>query len=141
MRDADDPIWLLEARKYLGTKPVPTVRRAWCANFVRGCLEFCGISAPRSKKARAFLSWGEELKFPKRGCIVILWRKRPQGTLGHVGLFLGYSKTGNLRLLGGNQKDTVSIQVYPKYRVLGYRWPNNIPRNDQSEELLRQSQN
>jgi uncharacterized protein (TIGR02594 family) len=127
-RHPDDPVWLVEAQKYIGTKPVPIVRRAWCANFVRGCLEFSGIPAPCSKKSRAYLDWGLELPFPKRGCIVVFWRKRPEGTLGHVGFFLGYSKTGNLRILGGNQNDTVCVASYPKNRVLGYRWPkeNNI---------------
>lgn len=125
MAPRTDPIWLNEAKLYLGTKPVPVPRTGWCAHFVRGCLEFVGIPAPRSKKARSFLRWGRELKYPVRGCVVVLWRKDPNSTLGHTGFFLGYSKTGNIRVLGkDNLSEFVTVKIYPKTRVLGYRWPN-----------------
>src|SRR5690606_23551067 len=41
---------------------------------------------------------------------------------GHVGFVLGAAED-KLFLLGGNQKDAVSVQSFPVARLLGLRWP------------------
>jgi peptidoglycan hydrolase-like protein with peptidoglycan-binding domain len=59
---------------------------------------------------------------PAPGDIVIFWRERPDSWKGHVGIFFGFSKNRSLVFsLGGNQKNTVSIQGYNASTVLGFR--------------------
>jgi hypothetical protein len=36
-------------------------------------------------------------------------------------------KDGAIVLLGGNQGDAVSYKSFPAARIMGYRWPNEIP--------------
>jgi lysozyme family protein len=62
------------------------------------------------------------LATPRLGCLAVLWRGDPTGPEGHVGFFLGADASG-VHLLGGNQGDRVSVEVFPRGRVLGYRWP------------------
>jgi len=38
-----------------------------------------------------------------------------------VGFFQGYDDDGNIKVLGGNQSDSVSVQSYPSSRLLGFR--------------------
>jgi uncharacterized protein (TIGR02594 family) len=89
---------------------------AWCSAFTNWCLEKAGYAGTDSAWARNWLNWGRELKTPRRGCIVVFSR----GNGGHVGFYMGKSGS-NIRVLGGNQGDTVSIASYPAARVLGYR--------------------
>lgn len=89
---------------------------AWCSAFVNWCVEKAGYAGTDSAWARNWLNWGQELKKPRRGCIVVFSR----GSGGHVGFYMG--KTGsNVKVLGGNQGDAVSIAAYPADRLLGYR--------------------
>ena len=107
----------------------------WCSAF---CSYICWlIGLPRSKKlrARSWLNVGRPVSLDEaeRGFdAVILSRGRnaPDWTVidapGHVGL---YSEPGlysgnslmRVKLLGGNQDDSVSIKSYPVSRVIGVR--------------------
>lgn len=62
---------------------------------------------------------GTRLAAPVYGCIVIFSR---QGG-GHVGPVMGVDKQGRLLVMGGNQKDAVSIAPFDRVRVLAYVWP------------------
>ena len=95
----------------------------WCAGFIGGVLEAVQIKSTRSAAARSYLKWGEILKAPIPGCIVILERGP---VYGHVFFVLGQDKWGNLVGIGGNQSNMVSIRSFPRKRVLGYRWPNGV---------------
>jgi uncharacterized protein (TIGR02594 family) len=99
----------------------------WCAAFVGGVLEECGIKSTRSAAARSYLKWGRGIPAPVEGCIVIFWRGSPSGWSGHVGFVVGQDQAGNLMVLGGNQGDEVNIRPFPISRVLGYRWPEQAP--------------
>lgn len=94
----------------------------WCAAFVGACLELSGYKSTRSASARSYLKHGKELKNPKPGCVVVLWRDRAESSKGHVGFYAGETAE-TLELLGGNQNNSVSLKSYPKARLLGYRWP------------------
>ena len=102
----------------------------WCAAYVGWCLEQCGIPSTKSAAARSYESYGVELIEPRDGCIVVLSRG-PSRYHGHVGFYVGSDgKTGfdvaegaHVLLLGGNQADAVSMRLYPKSRVITYRWP------------------
>ena len=142
-------IWLDKAKSYLGLSEVPgkahnskivgwwkAIRAAfqddetpWCAAFVGGVLEECGIKSSRSAAARSYLHWGFPLAGPAVGAIVIFWRGSPKSTSGHVGFVVGKDTKGNLIVLGGNQGNKVSIATFSPMRALGFRWPDakNIP--------------
>jgi uncharacterized protein (TIGR02594 family) len=94
----------------------------WCSAFANWCMKQAGIPGTGSAAARSWLDWGKPLSTPKRGCIVVLWRKARDTPFGHVGFYMRAS--GNrVSLLGGNQGDMVSISPYSAARVLSYRWP------------------
>jgi uncharacterized protein (TIGR02594 family) len=141
-----EPVWLTTAKKYIGQKEVPgrvhnpiiikwwvliksifrTDEVPWCAAFVGGILETCGFTSTRSAAARSYQTWGQKLRTPVPGCIVVFWRGSPTSYTGHVGFFVGYDRNGNLLVLGGNQGDRVSVAAFSTSRVVGYRWPLGV---------------
>lgn len=141
------PKWLETALKYIGTKEIPGKdnnpiiidwwkkikqggikddETAWCAAFVGGVLEECGITSSRSAGARSYQNWGHRLNGPAVGAIVSFWRDDPKGWKGHVGFVVGKDQAGNLLVLGGNQGDTVNIKPFAITRVLAYSWPVTV---------------
>lgn len=141
---AAEPIWLEEARKYLGVREIkgPTHESAilrfwksirmggirddetpWCAAFVGAMLENVGLLSARSGAAKEYLNWGVPLDYPLVGCIVVFSRT---GGGGHVGFLVGRDEHFRLVIRGGNQGDAVSDAPFDSGRVLGYRWPAPI---------------
>lgn len=141
-----EPKWLLEARKFLGTKELPGKAKnnpvivqwyadsgnkwvkddetAWCAAFVGAMLKAAGQKGTQSLAARSYLNWGTKLKTPKPGCIVV-FKRGNSNWQGHVAFFL--RDLGNkIEVLGGNQSNKVSIATYSKASLLGYRWPDTL---------------
>ena len=100
-----------------------TDETSWCAGFVGGCLEKCGVRSTRSGMARSYLNWGEECEH-QVGAVVIFWRVSRYSSFGHVGFVAGAIDSGFVPTLGGNQGDKVCIKPYPASRVLGYRKPS-----------------
>lgn len=148
---APKPMWLRKALEYLAVKEYPGKQthnktilgwwkkiRApfnddetpWCAAFVGGVLEECGILSSRSASARSYRRWGYELVAPCVGAVVVFWRGSPDGPFGHVGFIVGKDQHENLMVIGGNQGDAVTIKPFANDRVLSYHWPksNDIPR-------------
>jgi uncharacterized protein (TIGR02594 family) len=93
---------------------------SWCSAFVNWCVERAGFEGTDSAWARSWLHWGRAIAKPQRGCIVVLARGGPES--GHVGFCLGDAGE-DIELLGGNQKDSVSVARFPKSQVLGCRLP------------------
>lgn len=140
------PYWMAE--RYIGIKEVPGTKDnpailamlrldgewpqdedvPWCSAFVNW---ICwGLRLPRSKSlsARSWLGVGQAVSpaDAKVGWdIVILNRAggpadpNVQGP-GHVGFFSGIDDA-NIAVLGGNQGNTVSVQLFPRTRILGIR--------------------
>jgi len=94
---------------------------AWCAAFLGSCLERAGIASARSLLARSYLEWGEPAPSPRPGTVAVLSRGNDP-TLGHVGFIVGSTAT-DIILLGGNQSDAVTVEVFPRARLLALRWP------------------
>jgi uncharacterized protein (TIGR02594 family) len=141
-----EPRWLVRAREFNGTREIPgkgnnpqilewwSLIRApftddatpWCAGFVGGVLEECGIKSSRSAAARSYEKWGRGLAKPVIGCVVVFSRKGG----GHVGFYVGETRT-HILVLGGNQSDMVNVSRYPKsggsLKITGYRWPLGEP--------------
>ena len=100
---------------------------AWCSAFVNWCMLMASFPGTGKANARSWLDWGGiSLEFPVYGSVVVLWREKRNGALGHVGFFVGMDGD-NLLLLGGNQGNAVSVRRYSKERVVGIRWLEGFP--------------
>lgn len=143
---AEGPAWFRELHGLIGThegtarKPNPAVQKmfkdagfpnikdttgvAWCAAGLNAVLERSGNPGSKSLAARSFLNWGEPCE-PKLGCIVVIWRVSKNGWQGHCFLYAGETET-HIKGLGCNQSDSVTVALFPKSRVLGYRWPRQV---------------
>lgn len=95
---------------------------SWCAAFVGACLVDVGMKGTGSLAARSYLKWGRpvDLAEAQPGDVVVFWRVKPDGWQGHVGFFAGQTAK-TIKVLGGNQSDSVSYGFYPKDRLLGVR--------------------
>ncbi len=93
---------------------------AWCAAFINWVLMKAGLKYSSSLMARDFMKYGKPTTTPKLGDIIVLWRLSKTSIYGHVGIYIS-SGISNVYILGGNQSNRVSIDVYPKTQVLGYR--------------------
>lgn len=93
----------------------------WCAAFVNWNVEQAGIEATGWATVYPWMAWGNEIKTPRRGCVVnFQWDDGGQ----HTAFYL--SECGNrVRALGGNQSGAVWIKSYPKRNVINYRIPKN----------------
>lgn len=106
-----------ELQKLLRMNPT---RNQWCASFVTAIERLAGERGTGVLAARAYLNYGTEVKIPKPGDIVILWRGARDSYEGHVG-YLIEKGINSVTILGGNQDHQVKIKKYPRERVLGYR--------------------
>ena len=91
----------------------------WCSAFVNWCVEKSGNAGTDSAWARSWLNWGKKTDNPVTGCIVVFTRG---ASSGHVAFFVSKTAT-HIKVLGGNQHDSVCITEYPVERLLGYRVP------------------
>lgn len=94
-------------------------KTAWCSCYVNKKIQDVGGKGTRSAAARSWLRWGQEVKEPRVGDIVIFKRGNSKWQ-GHVAFIY---EVGNLFLkcVGGNQTNKVCIEQYSKRNVLGYR--------------------
>ena len=105
------------------------VNYEWCAAFVNSVLEESGVVSLRDLNhanpyaARSWLEWGQEVSSPQQGDLIIFPRGN-QGWQGHVGFYLDTVVINDIvyyRILGGNQDNSVSIDLYPEDKALGIR--------------------
>lgn len=93
----------------------------WCSAFVNWVMEKAGLAGTDSAAARSWLNWGKKVETPHRGVITVF--SRDGG--GHVAFFV--ERQGDqIKVLGGNQSNTVSIAGYQAARLLGYRLPSSV---------------
>jgi uncharacterized protein (TIGR02594 family) len=130
------------AREYLGTEEIPGAQdnplivgwlqqiaswvqddeTAWCSAFVDAMARATGYEHTGKLNARSWLEVGEvvNLKDARPGDVVIFWRNSPTSWEGHVAFFVSQGDT-HVRVLGGNQNNSVSEASYPKTKVIGVR--------------------
>ncbi len=108
------------------TMKAKTDEISWCSSFVNWCFWKNNLQGTKSAAARSWATWGFAVKDPLPGCVAVFWRGTKDGWQGHVGFFFGLNADKDIIVLGGNQNNQVSIQVYPKNQLLGYRWPFKI---------------
>ena len=105
-----------------GFKAIGDDETPWCSIFVNWCSMKAGLQRTNKANAQSWLSVGVPVDDPRPGDIVIFWRESPKSWKGHVGIFVGFSRDQKLVFtLGGNQKDSVSIQGFDAQKVLGFR--------------------
>lgn len=98
--------------------PAQSDETPWCSAFVNWCLRETKTDRTRKASARSWLSWGVEQRVPRLGAIAVFKRGAPPS--GHVGFYLG-QEGGYVKLLGGNQRDTVSISNQNKANLISIR--------------------
>lgn len=106
--------------EYLNSTNVPASMQhdstAWCAAFVSFCLIEAGKESLRNAWAASWMSYGDSSS-PVYGAIA--------ARQGHVG-FVVEKSAGRVKLLGGNQGDSVS-EAWFDDSGWAYRWPKNSP--------------
>lgn len=107
-------------KKSTGRSVDPSVT-PWCAAFVDAVLQSTGNGGMNSNWARDFLKYGTATTEPSKGDIVVFKR----GNGGHVGFYMGKDEDGNIKVLGGNQSNSVSVASYNASDLLGYRKPGD----------------
>lgn len=91
----------------------------WASAFVEWSLNSVGIQGPKSLWPLAWTKWGRIIKQPEPGCIVMFSYRGVQ----HVAFYI--EEDGDfIKVLGGNENDSVNISRYPKSAVVAYRMPS-----------------
>ena len=123
--DADNPdILAMYAR--VGHGWVEHDEVAWCAAFVGSCLEQAGERSTRSLTARSYLDWGVPVDISEaRGGDIVIFKRGSSSWQGHVGFFVE-SRGASIAVLGGNQKDAVSVATYAREDLLGIRRAGDV---------------
>ncbi len=120
--------WLADAGFRKAHDEVP-----WCGAFARFVIgRVLGLPVPTlPARARSWLLAGRPVPpdAARSGDVVVFSRGGPEpqpgadvlDAPGHVAFYVGTSAPGFIRVIGGNQGNRVSEQVYPLSRVLGVR--------------------
>lgn len=115
-----------ELREFTGVDPVQV---EWCAAFVNAVLEESNIQSNKDHKypltARAFLDWGEKIRKDQiQPGDIVVFPRGTEGWQGHVGFYLRTQVVNGREyywILGGNQRNKVSIVLYRSNKSLGIR--------------------
>jgi uncharacterized protein (TIGR02594 family) len=97
----------------------------WCSAFCNWCVEQAGLAGTDSAAARSWLHWAREVHEVELGCIAV-FQRGVNPNQGHVGFALGTTPKGQIILLGGNQGNEVSVELYDRGRLLGLRMPAQV---------------
>lgn len=149
------PPWLTIAKSYVGLKEIPgklhnpTIigwlkayalnigrwgkgrdETPWCAVFVSHCLEAANLPSTRDARAVSYKTYGKPSKMVP-GAILVLKKKSKGGDkrsgsrTGYHVCFLLESQKHYFKVLGANQRNSVSVARYSKkaYALKAIRWP------------------
>jgi uncharacterized protein (TIGR02594 family) len=93
----------------------------WCSAIVNWIMRECNMERSYSAAARSWLGHGKRLGYFKKYSIVVM-RRGNSSWQGHVGFAMEDLGT-HIRVLGGNQSDSVCYANYKKSSVIDYVWP------------------
>jgi uncharacterized protein (TIGR02594 family) len=155
---ANDPPWLKRAFADLGLQELPGAAArprivemyakaghpeitsdevAWCSAAVNAWMVESNIRGTGSLVARSWLNWGravDQCRTIPRGAVLIL-RRGNSSWQGHVCLCLE-DRDDTLTVIGGNQKDGVTIDRYRKAALIGARWPDTVGNSRTIQSLI-----
>ena len=95
---------------------------AWCSIFANWVVQQANLEMSNSAMAKSWLKIGHKTQWPQPGDIVVFWRGDGDSAFGHVGFFMGFTKSGkSIYCIGGNQDDEVNIKTFPLDRILEFR--------------------
>lgn len=127
-----DPVIIGWAKKLNVSAVYTDDDMAWCGVFIGGCMLECGLTPPKGydvMRALKYRDWGQKVTTPALGDVISVKRFDAKGNLvgGHVGIVVGEDEQA-WHVLGGNQKDEVSVTrigkqrdaVFTRPRVTGY---------------------
>lgn len=115
---------ILEYFAAAGHAEVKSDETAWCSAFVNFCMEQNGIKGTMSLAARSWLRWGKPSK-PVVGAVGI-WPRGKAAWQGHVAIVEEVLSDGMVRVIGGNQGNSVSRKTYDPDKALGFRIPATV---------------
>jgi len=121
--------------------PVNTMDVPWCAIYIGAKLKAAGFTPTGQATARSYLKWGQEVDHGddsdwKVGDICIIWRGRSNdGVTGHIFFLVDWDDEYVVGL-GGNQGDHVSLQKFPRSKIIGVRRPRKVY---QSKTITREA--
>lgn len=94
----------------------------WCSSFVNWTFKQVGITGTNNPSAISWAKWGVPCE-PKFGAVLVLTRQYFPVVKRHVCFY--YDQEGeDFIVLGGNQKNEVTIERRPKKRLVACRWPS-----------------
>ena len=99
-------------------------RVAWCSSLLCWVFEQANIDHTGSKSSQSWLRWGVHSPIGM-GAVGII-RNPIRRNRGHCGIVVGYDKRWRVILLGGNQRDQVSLRAYPYRKFVGFRMPKTL---------------
>lgn len=112
---------------------------AWCAAFVGAMLERAGLSSTRKLNARSYTVWGQPVPLDEAlpGDVAVFSRGDPNGWQGHVAFYMSHGPE-LVSVLGGNQRNSVSVAPYKRSRLLSVRRmpAPDVPRAGQGRPSL-----
>lgn len=120
----DKTNWLIAAMNWMAFSKA-NEDDPWCGSLMHFTHWLLGFETPRDPGgARNWLTVGKTVRIEdaQEGDVVVLWREDPKSWKGHVGYFQTWAGS-NVRLLGGNQGDAVSVASFARTRILGVRRP------------------
>jgi uncharacterized protein (TIGR02594 family) len=103
---------------------------AWCSSFTNWVMRRVGIDGTHDAAAASWLQWGRPTQV-RRGAVAVIFNRKSIGgaatgsTSGFHVAFVDSITQTHIRLLGGNQGDSVKLSNFPlsDYEVRGMRWP------------------
>lgn len=112
---------------------------AWCSAFVNAMAKEAGYEHSGRLNARSWMNIGTKVHPAdvKPGDVVVFWRVAKDSWEGHVGFVVFRDKNRRtVKVLGGNQNDSVSVAEFDEERLLGYRRLRPIPATQSTPTKL-----
>jgi uncharacterized protein (TIGR02594 family) len=96
-------------------------RVPWCGLFAAIAAHRAGCEVPAQfLRARIWSEFGDPVEAPVVGDVLVFWRGKRHGTAGHVALYVGDDDEA-FHVLGGNQRDAVTVMRIARNRLLAAR--------------------
>ena len=120
---------IIEYFRGAGRPDISSDEVAWCMAFVVYCLARSGTAQaaieaiPKSERLLAYsaLRLGEHIETLRVGAVAVV--RTSAGY--HTGFVHGWTDT-HLKILGGNQKDSVSEAMFARSSIVGLVWPGAV---------------